>query len=172
MLNAEGINGGRMIELTVEDVPIGSARTLAPETPVTEAAQALRDPAISALVVLNDEGAVVGIVTESDFVALVAEDPDECSVDTIMSTPVVAVPSTASITAAANRMRETGVKRLPVVDDGVYRGLVSSTALLPYLSPRRLEIDWQREPLHLEPSGERRASSTEQRTTIETTSRP
>lgn len=160
-----------MIELTVGDVPTGSARTLAPGTPVTEAAQVLRDPAVSALVVL-DEDTVVGIVTESDFVALVAEDPDECSVDAIMSTPVVAVSSTASITAAANRMRETGVKRLPVVDDGVYRGIVSSTALLPYLSPRRLEIDWQREPLHLEPSGERRASTAEQRTTIETTSRP
>lgn len=160
-----------MIELTVGDVPTGSARTLAPGTSVTEAAQVLRDPAVSALVVL-DEDTVVGIVTESDFVALVAEDPDECSVDAIMSTPVVAVSSTASITAAANRMRETGVKRLPVVDDGVYRGIVSSTALLPYLSPRRLEIDWQREPLHLEPSGERRASTAEQRTTIETTSRP
>lgn len=160
-----------MIELTVRDVPIGSARTLAPKTPVAEAAQALRDPAISALVVLDDEGAVVGIVTESDFVALVAEDPEDCSVDAIMSTPVVAVPSTASITAAAKRMRDTGVKRLPVVDNGSFRGLVSSTTLLPYLSPHKLEVDWQREPLHLESADEQQVSTDEQRTTIETTSR-
>lgn len=160
-----------MIELTVGDVPIDSARTLAPETPVTEAAQALRDPAVSALVVLNDEGTVVGIVTESDFVALVAEDPDECSVAAIMSTPVVAVPSTASITAAAERMRDTGVKRLPVVDNGSFRGLVSSATLLPYLSPHSLEVDWRREPLHLESADEQQVSSDEQRTTIETTSR-
>lgn len=152
-------------------MPIGSARTLAPETPVTEAAQALRDPAVSALVVLDDEDAVVGIVTESDFVALVAEDPDECSVAAIMSTPVVAVPSTASITAAAKRMRDTGVKRLPVVDNASFRGLVSSTTPLPYLSPHSLEVDWQREPLHLESMDEQHVSSDEQRTTIETTSR-
>lgn len=161
-----------MIELTIGDVPTDSAHTLAPETPVTEAAQALRDPAVSALVVLDDEGAVVGIVTKSDFVALVAEDADDCSVDAIMSTPVVAVSSTTPIATAAKRMRETGVKRLPVVDDGAYCGLVSSTTLLPYLSPHRLEIDWQREPLHLEPSGERQAPSDEQRTRMETTLRP
>lgn len=160
-----------MIELTVTDVPTSSAHTLAPGTPVTEAAQALRDPAVSALVVLDDEDAVVGIVTESDFVALVAEDPDDCSVDTIMSTPVVAVSSTVSITAAAKRMRETGVKYLPVVDDGAYSGLLSSTALLPYLSPHGLEVDWRHEPLRLDPAGKRQAPTEEQRTSVETTPR-
>lgn len=152
-----------MIELTVADVPTDSARTLAPGTPVVEAAGALRDPDVSALVVLDGEEAI-GVVTDSDFVALVAEDPDDCTVEEIMSAPVVTVSPTATIAAAAERMRETGVKRLPVVEDDVYRGLLTSTALLPYLSPHRLEIDWQREPLHLEPSDERQAPSDERRT--------
>lgn len=160
-----------MIELTVGDVPADPAHTLAPGTPVIEAAQALRDPDVSALVVLEDE-AVVGILTESDFVALVAEDADDCSVDAIMSTPVVAVSSTAPLATAADRMRETGVKRLPVVDDGAYCGLVSATTLRPYLSPHRLEIDWQREPLRLEPSGGRQEPPGERRTRMETTLRP
>lgn len=153
-----------MIELTVGDLPTDTARTTAPDTPATEAAQALRDPDVSALVVLDGER-VIGVVTESDFVALVAEDVDGCAVDAIMSTPAVTIPSTAPIAAAANRMREIGVKRLPVVDDGVYRGLVSSDTLRPYLSPHHLEIDWRREPLRLEPSDERR-------TRVETTLRP
>lgn len=160
-----------MIELTVGDVLTDSAHTLAPETPAIEAAQALRDPAVSALVVLDGER-VVGVVTESDFVALVAENPDDCSVDAVMSTPVVTVPSTTLITTAAKRMRETGVKRLPVIDDGTYRGLVSATTLRPYLSPRRFEIDWQREPLRLKPSGERQAPDDEYRTRLKTTLKP
>lgn len=144
-----------MIEMTVEDVPTGSGRAVAPGTSAAVAAQSLRDPAVSALVVV-DEDAVIGIVTESDFVALVAEGPDDCTVDTIMSSPVVTVSPTASLTAAAKRMREAGVRRLPVVDGGVYRGLVSWTTLLPYLSPHRLEVEWRSEPLSLEGSNERR----------------
>lgn len=67
-LNTRENSSCYMIELTVGDVPTGSARTLAPETSVTEAAQTLRDPAVSALVVLDDEDAAVGIVAESNFV--------------------------------------------------------------------------------------------------------
>lgn len=144
-----------MIEMTVEDVPTGSGRAVAPGTSAAVAAQSLRDPAVSALVVVDDEDAVIGIVTESDFVALVAEGSDDCTVGTIMSSPVVTVSPTASLTAAAKRMREAGVRRLPVVDGDVYRGLVSWTTLLPYLSPHRLEIEWRSEPLSLEGSNER-----------------
>jgi CBS domain-containing protein len=159
-----------MIELTVGDVPTDSARTVAPETPAIEAARLLRDPDVSALVVLECE-AVVGIVTESDFVALVAEGSDDCSVDAVMSTPVVAVSSTAPLATAASRMRETGVKRLPVVDDDAYRGLVSTRTLRPYLSPRHLEVDWQRDPLRLGTSDERTFAG-ERPTTPEPTPRP
>lgn len=158
-----------MIELTVEDVPTDSARTVAPETSVTEAAQLLRNPAVSALVVLNDEDAVIGILTDSDFVALAAEGSGARSVNAVMSAPVVTISPTASITTAAERMRETGVKHLPVVENGTYRGLLSWTALLPYLPPRRLEIDWQREPLHVEPANERQASAGDHRTRLEPT---
>ncbi|WP_336343189.1 CBS domain-containing protein [Halalkalicoccus ordinarius] len=161
-----------MIELTVGDLPIDSAPSLALETPATEAARVLRDPNVSALVVLEDDETVVGIVTESDFVALVAEGSGDYSTDVVMSTPVVAIPSTASITAAAKRMRETGVKHLPVVDDGTYCGLVSATTLRPYLSPHRLEIDRQREPSRLESTDERRIPPGERRTRMETTLRP
>jgi signal-transduction protein with cAMP-binding, CBS, and nucleotidyltransferase domain len=160
-----------MIELTVADVLTDSARTVAPETSVTEAAQLLRDPAVSALVVL-DEDAVVGVLTDSDFVALVAEDSGARSVDAVMSAPVVTIPSTASIATAAKRMRELGVKHLPVVEDGTYRGLLPWTALLPYLPPRRLEIDWQRESVHVEPTDERQSPVDEHRTRLKPTPTP
>ncbi|WP_338739590.1 CBS domain-containing protein [Haloplanus salilacus] len=59
----------------------------------------------------------------------------------------------APVGLAADRMRDDGVSRLPVVDDdGTYVGLVVRDDLLPYLSRHRLEIDWTGETLSLEGS--------------------
>lgn len=141
-----------MINLTVADVSADSAPTLAPETPAAEAARVLHDPAVPALVVCEEDD-VVGIVTDSDFVTLVAEDRGDCAVEEVMSSPVVTTSPTVPIAAAAERMREAGVGRLPVVEDGAYRGIVSTATLAPYLPPHRLEIDRRREPLRPAPTG-------------------
>ncbi|QCS41523.1 cyclic nucleotide-binding/CBS domain-containing protein [Natrinema versiforme] len=140
-----------MIETTVESIDLRSPPRITSETPVTEAAHALRRPTVSALPVLEDES-VVGIVTESDLVALVAETDERPATRAIMSAPVTTISPTATIAEAAETMRTDGVKHLPVVDDGVYRGLLSARTLAPYLSRHRLEIEWRDEPLRLEAS--------------------
>ncbi|QCW02991.1 cyclic nucleotide-binding/CBS domain-containing protein [Natrinema pallidum] len=137
-----------MIETTVESVDLRSPPPIAPETPVTEAARTLRRPPVSALPVLEDES-VVGIVTESDIVALVAETAERPATRVIMSSPVTTVSPTATIADAAETMRTNGVKHLPVVSDGVYRGLLSVHTLAPYLPRHRLTIEWQDEPMRL-----------------------
>ncbi|MDS0475346.1 CBS domain-containing protein [Natrinema sp. 1APR25-10V2] len=138
-----------MIETTVETVSLESARTISPETPLTEAAQQLRRTEVPALVVLSDES-IVGIVTESDIVALVAETDEQPPVRQFMSTPVTTITPDATLSEAAETMRTAGVKHLPVIDDGVYRGLLSAATLAPYLSRHRLEIEWEDEPMSLE----------------------
>lgn len=132
-----------MIETMVETVVSDDARTVEPDMPVTEAAQRLRDPAVPALVVLDGERAVIGIVTESDFVVHVAEEGEATTVAEVMSTPVVTVPPGAPIGFAADRMNEAGVRHLPVVDDGAYAGLVSLGSLAPFLSRTRLDVTWK-----------------------------
>lgn len=157
-----------MIELTVADVSVDDARTLEPETPAAEAAEALRDPDVPALVVCEGE-TVVGVVTDSDFVALVAEGPADPTVERIMSSPAVTVPPGIPIEAAARRMREAGVRRLPVVEDGACRGIVSTATLSPYLPPYRLEIDRRREPARLTTDGD---ASADERITPRATPKP
>ncbi|WP_440770485.1 CBS domain-containing protein [Natronorubrum sp. DTA28] len=138
-----------MIEILVERVLTRSARTLRPETPLSEAAQQLRDPDVSALIVLEDE-AVAGIVTESDIVAFVAETLEPHPVEAVMSAPVTTISPSESITTAAETMRADGVKHLPVVEGETYCGLVSMSTLSPYLSRRRLDIDWQDDPIRID----------------------
>lgn len=131
-----------MIETMVETVVSDDARTVEPGTPVTEAAQRLRDPSVPALVVLDGDQVVIGIVTESDFVVHVAEEGETTTVGDIMSTPVVTIPPGTPIGFAADRMNEAGVRHLPVVEDGAYAGLVSLGSLAPFLSRTRLDVTW------------------------------
>lgn len=140
-----------MIELPIDAVPTNTGHSVSSDTPATTAAQYLRDPTVSALVVLEDD-AVVGVVTESDFVACVAETDEPVSVEAIMSSPAVTIAPTDSIRDAAATMCSAGVKHLPVVDRGRYCGLVSAETIAPYLSGRSLEIDWDDEPISLETS--------------------
>ena len=137
-----------MIEIPIEHAMTRSARPLRPEMPVSEAAQRLRDPDVPALVVLEDE-TVVGIVTDSDVVAFVAETLEPHPVETVMSTPVTAISPCESITTAAETMRANGVKHLPVVEGETYCGLVSISTLAPYLSRHRLDIEWQDDPIQI-----------------------
>lgn len=135
-----------MIETHLDGLFTDTPPTVSPTTMATEAAQHLRTPETHALVVVDETDAVVGIVTESDIVALVAEERTELTVAAFMSSPPVTTTPETSVHVAAERMRQAGVKHLPVVTDGTYRGLVSASDLVPYVSRRRLEITWQGEP--------------------------
>ena len=135
-----------MIETRVETLLTEFASPVSAATSSAEAAQHLRAADVHALVVVDADDDVVGVVTESDLVALVAEESTHLPVSAFMSAPPVTTTPETTVLAAAERMRETGVKHLPVVDDGVYRGLVSASDLAPYVSRRRLRITWQGEP--------------------------
>ena len=138
-----------MIETPIHHVSTHTGRTVTPETPVSKAAQQLRDPDVPALVVLEDE-TVIGIVTESDIVAFVAETLEPHSVEAVMSSPVTTITPSESVTSAADVMQANGVTHLPVVERGTYQGLVSASTLAPYLSRHRLEIDWQDDPVRID----------------------
>jgi len=149
-----------VIETTVEAVSVGSAPTVSPDSSVTEAAGHLRRPEVTALVVV-DGGAVVGIVTGSDIVAAVAETDAPLAVRTIMSTPVTTITPTATLSEAAETMRTAGVKQLPVLSDGDYRGVLSARTLASYLPRSTLEIEWRDDPLRVDPIEGRDPDTTE-----------
>jgi len=138
-----------MIETTIEPA-LTDAATVSPDLPAPEAAEKLRDPSVPALVVLDPEDGVVGIVSESDFVALVAESPGPVPVEAIMSSPVRTVAPGTPIGLAADRMNEAGVKHLPVVEEDEYRGLVTLEAMTPFLSRARLRVAWKGDPVHID----------------------
>lgn len=111
----------------VEAVMSTTVRTIAPGASLRDAAAAMRDHDIHALLVT---GAGTGIVTSTDLLDAVARDADldATTVGDVMTTPVETVTTDLRLGEAAAMMTNFGVKHLPVVDDdGEFVGMVSSS---------------------------------------------
>lgn len=111
--------------------------TVRPGTPVGRAAESLLDHHIGSLVVVDEESHPRGILTNTDFVRVVADSDanTETTVGAYMSTDVVATGAQTPIREAADMMLTNGIHHLPVVDDheGLI-GMLSTTDLTAYLS--------------------------------------
>jgi CBS domain-containing protein len=115
----------------------------------TDLVRLMHDHRVSAVPVVDDDGVVVGIVSESDL--LRKRDPDAVAwhlfegphrradrrkalarlAGELMTVPAVTIAPDATASEAAHRMHEAGVKRLPVVDGaGHVLGVVSRADLL------------------------------------------
>jgi len=110
--------------------------TVAPETPVQQAATVLLDRDIGSVVVVDDDNGLVGILTTTDFVRITADDTaTEATVADYMTTDVVTATANGSIVDVAETMVDNGFHHLPVVDDEVgVIGMVTTTDLTAYLS--------------------------------------
>ena len=100
---------------------------------VRSIARAMAERRVGAVMVIDDTERLVGIATERDLVyRVVAEgrDPETVTVADIMTRAPVTIRSDEVVVDALKRMREGGFRHLPVVDDGVIRGMVSVRDLL------------------------------------------
>ncbi|WP_227134306.1 CBS domain-containing protein [Halorubellus salinus] len=140
-----------MIDVPVVEAMDDRTPVVASDQSMRDAAELLRHPAVPALVVRDDPDAVTGILTESDVVAAVAEGAVDRTVASCMSTPVVTITPSTPVGLAADRMRKAGVTLLPVVADDEYLGLVSRDTLAPHVARHRLDIDWDADPLRVDP---------------------
>jgi CBS domain-containing protein/acyl dehydratase len=122
----------------VSDVMNEPVTTVTPETTVLEATRLLHENDIGSVVVVDEE-AVVGIVTESDVVALVAADgdPAETRVESVMAQPVETVSQDTTVVEAARRFRDRRIKKLPVCEDGQLVGILTTTDIANYLPHAR-----------------------------------
>jgi acyl dehydratase len=124
-----------LVPLPVRDVMQTPARTITPGSPIIEAATRLRDGGIGSLVVVGGDGRPVGIITESDIVAVTAAEGDTraLTVEDVMATELVTIEPDADVEAAVERLRAHGIKKLPVVEDGELVGIVTTTDISRYV---------------------------------------
>jgi CBS domain-containing protein len=110
----------------LRDVMSRDLLTVAPEDTLGEAAEKMAARGVGAALVM-DFGRLVGILTERDLLAAVADrvQPSEARVREWMTEDPVTVPEATSIGRAASIMVTNGFRHLPIVDAEKTIGIVS-----------------------------------------------
>jgi PAS domain S-box-containing protein len=122
--------------LQVKDLMIPDVATIGSEQTMALAANLMADDCVSSLVVV-DNGIVVGIITEKDFLERVVakgKSAVDIRVREVMSCPVVSVSPEVTVLEAGRIAEEKHIKRLPVIDSGKLVGIVTQTDLIRVLT--------------------------------------
>jgi CBS domain-containing protein len=136
--------------MIVDDVMTTDVVKVRPSMPLKEVAEVLIARGISGVPVVDAEGRVLGVVSETDILAkeqgtiehgllhrLLSPDTrsEQAKVEATtaaeaMTSPAVTIPPSATIAEAAARMLEHCVNRLPVIDGPSLRGIVTRADLV------------------------------------------
>jgi CBS domain-containing protein len=145
-------------DMRATDVMVHDVVTVRPDTDVAEAIKLLAEHDVSALPVLDQEGNLVGILSEADLIhrveigtekhrrwwleavtgaATLAEEFAKShgkKVGEIMTTGVVSVSEDTPLSEIAAVLERNGIKRVPVVRDEKLVGIVSRSNLIQALA--------------------------------------
>lgn len=102
--------------------------TATPAETIANVAGQLYERRIGAVVVVDDAGAVIGIVSERDIVRIVAQEGASClsnAVEVCMTRDVVFAAPGETVDSLLSRMTDRRLRHLPVVRDGRLAGIVS-----------------------------------------------
>lgn len=114
-----------LYSLCVADVMSFDPIVVRADAPIEDAEELLETNHISGLPVVDEAGALVGVISQTDLVRL-AHHPvgvvlraraDGLRVGEVMTSPPLTVPMTASLVEAARVMHEAHVHRLVALDD-------------------------------------------------------
>jgi CBS domain-containing protein len=112
----------------VRDVMTEDPVVLPGDSSLNDAARAMRDRGIGAVVVEAADGSICGIVTDRDIVVrALAEDadPEDTTLDEICSRDLITLAADELAERAVAVMRERGIRRILIEDDGEPVGIVS-----------------------------------------------
>ena len=122
--------------LKVKDVMVTNIITIEAGATARKGAELMNRHDIGCMIVVNFEKPV-GIVTERDMlkrVMLQGRDPKKSRISQIMSEPLITISPDTDLREAINLMTERRIKKLPVVEDGNLRGLLSITDIVRSLA--------------------------------------
>jgi CBS domain-containing protein len=103
--------------------------TVSPETPTGAIAEALRRHRISAVPVVDEAGAVVGLVSEYDLLATVGRTARE-----VMTTAVISVTEDTDIADVRHLLVDRRIRRVPVLAGGRLVGIVSRADVIALMA--------------------------------------
>jgi CBS domain-containing protein len=129
--------------MSIDQVMRRPVQTLPPEATCAECAKLMREQAIGAVVVEQD-GAPLGVVTDRDLVVRVMAEqrnPTTVKLRDVMSRYPAFLSSRRTLDEAVTTMRDLGVRRLPIVDEaGRLAGMLSMDDVLMLIARQIGEV--------------------------------
>ena len=128
----------RARSIKIIDLSVHTVATIPLGTSVLDCSKAMRALHVGSLVVINDDRQPVGMITDRDIcieVVALEKDPKGLKVEDVMSAPVRTASADETVVDALSRMREQGIRRLPVVDkDDKLCGIVTANNIVEEIS--------------------------------------
>jgi CBS domain-containing protein len=125
---------------TVADVMSVDPRTVSPQTVVREAAKIMLGEDIGSVPVVDQDGMLVGIITDRDIaIRVVANglDPGMTPVGEVASSDLHAAEPQESLDDAYDRMTTWRIRRLPVVESQRLVGMLAQADLVHELKDKK-----------------------------------
>jgi len=97
-----------------------------------EAGERLSDPAVRAVLVCDDDGKLVGVVTRKTLVEEIVatgRDPGATPLEEIAEPPLFTLDASMNLDGAFQALEDNDLERVPVVEDGRLVGILSRTVL-------------------------------------------
>jgi CBS domain-containing protein len=107
--------------------------TLREEDSIDDALKMMLQGNVGGFPIISDDSKVIGIVSERDFVDLVANVITGKKVADFMSRDVISVKPDTTVEGAARVMVSNDFRRVPVVHEGVMIGIVTTSDIVNYL---------------------------------------
>jgi CBS domain-containing protein len=128
-------------QVTVHDAMTSSVITVDPKTSVAQAAKIMSQESIGSLIIKSNSEPE-GLITESDIISKVVSRDIKASqlkVGEVMTKNLIKIDPGSHLHEAARIMAKNNIRRLPVVNNGVLVGILTSTDVM-MVSPELTEI--------------------------------
>lgn len=125
---------------TVADVKGASMKVplyISTGTTMLEACKFLANEKVGLVLVCDNEGSLVGVFSERDVIKTVARHGAGClaePVDRFVTVDVTTCASTDRVSAVAQVMSEKHFRHMPIVDDGILKGMISATDIVNHFA--------------------------------------
>ncbi|MCS7367588.1 MAG: CBS domain-containing protein [archaeon YNP-WB-062] len=131
----------RVEDLTVDMIMSRKPVTAYASSTIADVAKIMRDRDVGSVVILDDEGRPIGIVTERDLVVKVLASglSTDTRVSEVMSKPLITIKPSTRIVDAARIMVKRNVRRLIVVEGDSMVGIVTEKDILK-VAPEMIDI--------------------------------
>jgi len=132
----------------VKEIMVKNVISIKANDTVFNACIKYRDKKVGCLLVVDNEGDCVGIVTERDFIEraiCMHKDPKNTRVSEIMSSDIKTIHELDGVEKAADIMLKHKIKKLPVVKNNKIMGIITVTDLskvIPAFS-KRYDEPWE-----------------------------